>query len=145
MITAIPTVVSKVRIFALAALMTCSVAQADDVSTADRVLCSVSELMLCVEDGECYPMSVLDLDVPQFIVVDLKKQTIKTTDASADTRESKVANLARENGRTFLQGVEDNRAYSLLIEEDLGRLTGAVARDGITISVFGACTNADVR
>lgn len=136
---------SKIRFLGLIALMTCSAANADDVTGSDRILCSVSTQMLCVEDGECFPMSVLDLDVPQFIVIDVKKGTIKSTAASGDGRENKVANLVRENGRTFLQGIEDNRAFSILIEDDLGRLTGAVARDGITVSVFGACTDADVK
>jgi hypothetical protein len=43
-----------------------------------------------------------------------------------------------------LQGVENNRAYSILIEEDSGLLSAAIARDGITMSVFGACTDADI-
>ena len=55
---------AKIKIPALAALMACSVAQADNVSDVDRLLCSTSEVMLCVEDGDCFQISVLDLDVP---------------------------------------------------------------------------------
>ena len=139
------TLFSKFTISVLVALTACTVVQADDVANSDRMLCSVSKLLLCVEDGECFPLSVLDLDVPQFLVIDLKKKTITTTEASTDNRVSKVANLARDNGRTFLQGIENNRAYSILIEDDLGRFTGSIARDGITVSVFGACTDADIR
>ena len=103
------------------------------------------ESCFAVEDGECFPVSVLDLDVPQFLVIDLKKKTITTTEASAEHRVSEVANLIKENGRVFLQGIENSRAYSILIEQDIGRFTGSVARDGITMSTFGACTDADVR
>ena len=145
MTTKYRTLLSKLKLSVLVALTTCTVAQADNVTNSDRILCSVARIMLCVEDGECFPVSVLDADVPQFIVIDLKKKTITTTEASTDNRVSEVANLSRENGRTFLQGVENNRAYSILIEDDLGRLTASSARDGITVSVFGACTDADIR
>jgi hypothetical protein len=138
-------VFSKIGIFALVALTACTAAQADDVSDSDRILCSISTLMLCTEDGQCFPLSVLDLDVPQFLVFDLKKKTISTTKASSENRVSEVANLVRENNRIFVQGVENNGAYSILIENDLGRFTGTVTRDGITVSTFGACTDANVR
>jgi hypothetical protein len=108
------------------------------------MLCSVSRVLLCVEDGSCFPISVLDLDVPQFLIVDTKKKTISTTAASGENRVSNVANLVRDSGRTFLQGIELNRAYSILIEDDIGRFTAVVARDGISVSAFGACTDADV-
>lgn len=140
------TLVSRIRIAAVVALMTAfTTAYADDVTNSDRILCSISTLMLCVEDGECFPLSPLDLEIPQFLVMDLKKKTITTTEASTNKRVSKVANLLRENGRTFLQGVENNRAYSILIEDDIGQFSAAIARDGITVSVFGSCTDADIR
>lgn len=137
------TLFSKTGISLLVALTACTVAQADDVTESNRMLCSLSKLMLCVEDGECFPLSVLEADIPQFLILDLKKKTITPTEASSDDRVSKVANLARDNGRTFLQGVENNGAYSILIEDDLGQFSGSITRDGITVSVFGACTDAD--
>ena len=139
------TLFSKLKISVVVALAACSVAQADDVTESDRMLCSLSQLMLCVEDGLCFPVSVLDVDIPQFLVIDLKKKTITPTEASSDDRVSEVTNIARDNGRTFLQGVENDGAYSILIEDDLGHFTGSIARDGITVSVFGACTDADIR
>ena len=84
------TLFSKINIFALVALTACTAAQADDVSDSDRILCSVSKLMLCTEDGECFPLSVLDVDVPQFLIFDLKKKTIATTKTSGENRVSTV-------------------------------------------------------
>jgi hypothetical protein len=120
-------------------------AHADDVSGKDKLLCAVTDVLLCTEDGDCYPVSVLDADIPQFLVINLKDKEITTTESSTDKRISKISNLIRENGRTFLQGIEDNRAFSILIEDDLGRFSSAVARDGITVSAFGACTDANIK
>jgi len=138
------TILSTVKISALVAMTTCVAAYADDVTDKDRILCSSSKVMLCVEDGLCFEISVMDADAPQFLIIDTKKKTVSTTEASGDKRESSVANMARVDGRIFLQGVENNRAYSILIEEEFGRFSAAIARDGITISAFGACTDADV-
>ena len=139
-----PALFSKISFSILIALLACTAAHADDVSESERILCSVSTLMLCTEDGECFPLSVLDVDVPQFLVFDLKKRTISTTKASSENRVSEVANIVRENNRIIVQGVENDGAYSILIEDDLGQFTGSVTKDGITMSTFGACTDADV-
>ena len=138
------TLLAKVRISTLLVLTACVAAHADDVTDKDRILCSSTKVMLCVEDGLCFEISVLDADAPQFLIIDTKKKTVATTEASGDNRESPVANMSRTEGRIFLQGVENNRAYSILIEEKFGRFSAAIARDGITVSAFGACTDADV-
>ena len=138
------TLVAKAKIPALVALMACSVAQADNVADKDRILCSTSIIMLCVEDGECFQISVLDVEAPQFFIVDTRKKMISTTEASGDKRESPVANMSRDGGRIILQGIANNRAISILIEEEVGQFSAAIVRDGITQSVFGACTDADV-
>lgn len=138
------TLLAKFKISAFVALAACTAAYADDITDKDQILCSTSKVMLCVEDGLCFEISVLDADVPQFLIIDTKKKMISTTEVSGDKRESPVANMSRVDGRIFLQGVENNRAYSILIEEEFGRFSAAVARDGITISAFGACTDADV-
>ena len=139
------TLLAKMIIPAMVALMACPIAQADDVSDKDRMLCATSKVLLCVEDGQCFPISILDaVDIPQFLIIDTKKELITTTVASGENRESPVANLSRQGGRIFLQSVENNRAYSILIEEESGRFSAAIASDGITLSVFGACTDADI-
>ena len=138
------TLLTKLKISAFATLAACAAAQADDVTGKDRILCATTQVMLCVEDGACFQISVLDADTPQFLIIDTKKKMVATTRASGDKRESPVPNMSRVDGRIFLQGIENNRAYSLLIEEEFGRFSAAIARGGITISAFGACTDADV-
>lgn len=132
----------KKLIFLIAGFST--VALAEDVRDSDRIICSTNEVILCVEHGDCFNLVPDDLDIPHFLVVDLKNKTLSTTDASPNPRTSEVDNMKREGIRTYLQGVENERAYSLAIEMDTGLLTGSVLRDGITVNVFGACTDADL-
>ena len=117
---------------------------AENVQDSDKLLCSANKLLLCVEDGVCFDVHPDEIDMPQFLVVDTKKKTISTTKASGRARSTVANSFQRESGRITMQGIENGRAFSIVIEEDLGFLTAAVARDGVSISVFGACTDADL-
>ena len=41
--------------------------------------------------------------------------------------------------------MEAGRAFSFVIDEVTGLLTAALADDGLSLSVFGDCTDADVK
>jgi len=117
-------------------------ALAEDVSGSERLLCSSSQAMICFETGECFNAQPWELDVPQFVLVDLRKNLLSTTGVAEERRSTPIASVTREEGTVFLQGIERRRAFSIVIEESLGTFNAAVARDGVTVSVFGACTDA---
>ena len=127
----------------LAFLLISGTSVADDISNSDKFLCSTSQLVVCFEDAECLSMLPGDVNVPQFVVVDTKKKLISTTKASGENRSTPILTLQREDSAIFLQGIEGGRAFSFVIDEETGLLTVAVSRDGLTVSVFGACTDSD--
>jgi hypothetical protein len=56
-----------------------------------------------------------------------------------------IASWLSSNGsRHISAGNRDGRDYSFVISEETGHLTVSVSRDGVSVSVFGACTNAEV-
>ncbi len=115
-------------------------ALAEPVTGAERMLCSSTNLGVCVDTGECETGPAWTLDVPEFIEVDLAKKTLSSTAASGRNRVSQVANLIRADGSIVLQGVENGRAYTIAIQESTGRMTAAVTRDWLGVVVFGQCT-----
>ena len=129
---------------ALAVLLAPAASIADDVSNSNKLLCSTSQLVVCFESGECITMQPWEIGVPQFVIVDTKKKLISTTKASGENRSTPIRTLQREDATIFLQGVEAGRAFSFSIDEQTGLLTVAVSRDGLTVSVFGACTDSDI-
>ncbi len=129
---------------ALAVLLAPAASIADDVSNSNKLLCSTSQLVVCFESGECITMQPWEIGVPQFVIVDTKKKLISTTKASGENRSTPIRTLQREDSTIFLQGVEAGRAFSFSIDEQTGLLTVAVSRDGLTVSVFGACTDSDI-
>ena len=134
----------KRSVAASVGLLASGAALADNLEGADRVLCSPEQIMICVEQAECYPAHASDLGVPDFVIIDLKNKKLQTTKASGQARTTAFSTMSRSGGKIFLQGIENGRAFSFLINEATGDLTVAVSRDGVADAAFGSCTNAKV-
>jgi len=113
---------------------------ADDLTGEQLLLCTAVQVAVCEDGGDCDISTPRELNVPQFILVDLKEKKLSTTPASGENRSTPIGTLLRQDGNIYLQGVEGGRAYSFVIAEKTGALVVAVARDGKAVSVFGACT-----
>jgi hypothetical protein len=134
---------AKARIFAVTLLVVFAapLLMADDLTGASRLLCTSVQATSCNDDGgDCVTDVPWVFNVPQFIEVDLGQKMLRTTKASDDARQSPINSMTRADGMIVLQGLELGRAFSFVINEKTGRLSAAVARDGITVAVFGACT-----
>ncbi len=115
-------------------------AAADDLAGAEKVLCTPLQATICSLEGGCEDEAPWTLNVPKFVEIDLKEKTLSTTKASGENRMTPIRTLLREGGEIFLQGIESGRAFSFVIEEESGMVSIAVAREGKTVSIFGACT-----
>ncbi len=132
----------RAHIFAFTlALLGAATATADDLTGTDRFLCSAIRVFQCpaAADG-CQPKQPWELNVPQFIEVDLVEKTLSTTAASGENRSTPIESLMRAAGQIFLQGLQRQRAYSIVIAEETGELTASTTTDGLSIVTFGACT-----
>jgi len=129
---------------ALAAMLTSGLVLADSLAGVNKMVCAAAQVQICIENDSCYTTTAMELNVPDFVVIDLKKKTISTTKASNLNRSTPFTSVMKSEGLIYLQGVEGERAFSFVIEETSGRMTVAVARDGIAVSVFGACTDTDL-
>jgi hypothetical protein len=124
----------------LAVAVSASSLCADDLTGANRILCTAVQATKCVEGGDCEVDLPWNLNVPQFIEVDLDAKLLSTTRASGEDRATPIRELVREGGLIVLQGFEKGRAFSFVITEQTGRLAVAVATAGRAVAVFGACT-----
>ena len=115
-------------------------AQADDLTGARQLLCTAVQATRCAEEGDCYQDLPWNLNVPQFIQVDLNAKRLSTTKASGENRSTPNEYMKREGGVIVLQGFEGGRAFSFVISEGTGMLSAAVAAEGKAVVVFGACT-----
>ena len=123
-----------------AALLASSSVMADDLTGADRFICAATTAVICYDDGSCDTGSPMELNLPQFVEVDLGKKLLSTTKASGLNRSSPIASIKREADMIILQGYENGRAFSYVISEKTGEASAAIAADGRNVSAFGACT-----
>jgi len=134
----------KRTVAASAGLLLGGAALADNLQGVDRLLCATGQVTICVEDAECYGAHASELGLPDFVIVDLKNKKLQTTKASEESRSTAFTTVTRAGGAIYLQGIDSGRAFSFVIDEATGRVTVAVSRDGASVTVFGACTNAKV-
>lgn len=126
----------------LVVLLIATAVSGDDVTGSDKLLCSASRIIGCFEEGDCAELVAEEIGVPQFVVIDTKAQKVSTTKASGENRSTPIGKVNRADGLMFFQGIEQGRAFSFVIHEQSGHLTVAVSRDGLSVSVFGSCTDA---
>ena len=134
----------KRPIIASTLLITAGVVLAEDVTGLDEIVCAAGQAHICLETGECFSATPYELSVPDFVVIDTKKRTVSTTKASGLNRSTTLSKIERNDGLIYLQGMEGGRAFSFVIHEATGRLTVAVSRDGLSVTVFGACTDSNL-
>lgn len=113
---------------------------ADDLTGVNRILCAAVQVTVCQESGECVIDLPWNVNVPQFIEVDLGAKRMSTTKASGENRATPIEHLRRESGMIVLQGFERGRAFSFVITEATGAVSVAVAAEDRAVAVFGACT-----
>ncbi|MCP4895372.1 MAG: hypothetical protein GY906_00220 [bacterium] len=130
-------------ILVVAAVVVAGPVVADDLSGSDAVLCTAVQATICDVVGDCEIGPPWNWNVPQFIEIDFGAKTLSTTQASGENRSTPIRYLERSGGLVLLQGVENGRAFSFVIVERTGMVSVAVAREDLTVSVFGACTPLD--
>lgn len=127
-------------VFVLGLAASTPAARADDLTGSNRILCTAVQVTACKDSGDCVVDLPWNLNVPQFIEVDLKTRKLSTTKASGENRATPIDTLRRDNGAIILQGFEKGRAFSIVIMEQTGAMSAAVAAEGKAVGVFGACT-----
>jgi hypothetical protein len=103
------------------------------------LLCAPIEIAECDVGGKCYSGSAEDVNLPQFIKVNLKEKMLSGVGASAD-RTTPIDVMQRENGRVVLHGGQNGRSWTAVISEQTGKLSATITEEGTGFVIFGACT-----
>ena len=112
----------------------------DVLTDADRMLCASGPVSHCVEGVGCNLTGPEDENIPEFIEVDLKRKTLAATQASGLERSTPIQHQSRSEGNIYLQGIENDRLFSLIIKENSGDLSFSVIANGESATMFGNCT-----
>jgi hypothetical protein len=102
-------------------------------------LCSViNAAEFSLEEG-CFEGTAESFELPQFIRLDLKNNIISEVGENTKKRSSKIINLKRIDTKLILQGIENGRSWSVIVEEKTGKMSATASDEGIGFVVLGAC------
>ena len=103
------------------------------------MICAVTSMVECTADGKCERSAPQEGNtLPTFIRVDLGANTLSTTDGSG--RKTEIRGSSAVDGQLMLQGIENGKAWNMVVKSDTGRWGGSVVEDDGSFALFGACT-----
>jgi hypothetical protein len=126
---------------ALAVLPLSLSSMATDLNESKPLLCATIDAIEC--DGrtsECQVGTAEMVNLPQFVRIHVKERKIETVRQGGGGLSSTIMDQKREDGKLILQGMEGGRGWSLVIVEETGKMSAAIAGDHVSFVVFGNCT-----
>ena len=115
-------------------------AAASDFDGSRNLLCAPTDAIQCEGAGECDRKEVEVLNMAKFLYVDFKAKTLKGTVEGATSEEtSSIQTVQKLEGTTLIQGAENGRGWSLIVDKGTGDMTLAIAGDDIAFVLFGVC------
>ena len=124
----------------LTTLLLSSTLLADDLTDSNSLVCYGWSASVCSIEGECENTAPWQLDMPDFLRLDLRARIVTSTETAPEERVTEIQTLVRENGTIVLQGRQGERAFSWLIVEATGEGTLTMSTPGEGITVFTLCT-----
>ena len=109
---------------------------ASDFDGSKPLVCAIVEVLDCGLQDKC------DRVNPEFVnLPDIFKINFNNKEMSGADRTTSFKHLVHEEGNTIIQGTSGNgRGWSLLLSEQTGKFTGAVAGVEYGFLIFGSCT-----
>jgi hypothetical protein len=103
------------------------------------VVCTLFDPTICTPD-DCHQAALDTLDFPRLIRLDLEEGVMHAVTPEHAGRQSHFKVIDSSKARIVMQGFENGRAFSGVLDEP-GTLSLSAAVDGTTFSVFGRCTD----
>jgi hypothetical protein len=93
----------------------------------------------CDSFGTCLKSSAEEINIPQFIKIDLMAKTMTDGSVKQPARKSVIRTMVRENGEIIMQGSENGRGYTMIVDEMTGDFSAAISEDSFGFIIFGSC------
>ena len=117
-------------------LSACLAAPAGAIDTNKPLLCAITEAVECPDEDECEHIRPGDMNLPPFLRIDVKGKKVSEYKGERSTT---VKTVNERDDHVYLQGFE-NRAFSISISRESGRLTATASGPEVGFVLFGVCT-----
>ncbi len=102
------------------------------------LLCVPVQITECDAGGRCYQGTAEDVNLPQFIKINVREKMLSGVDEAPRT--TPIDYLEREGGKLVLHGGQDGKGWTVVISEETGKLAATISEERTGFIVFGACT-----
>jgi hypothetical protein len=99
------------------------------------ILCAINSVTDC-DAGDCERTSASEAEVPPFVRIDLQRRVLSSVDGA---RTSPITQSQRAMGRLMLQGMQNQRVWGAVINEQTGSMWATIGEDDGAIVISGAC------
>jgi hypothetical protein len=113
---------------------------AGDFDGSKPVICAVIETVECGAGAECQKGAARAIDIPRFLTINFNENMISGKSDDGKLRTTKIQNMKRIDGKLILQGIQNGKAWSMVIMEKTGDMTISTSDEQVGFIVFGACT-----
>ena len=111
------------------------------VDWSKPVICAVLRTVECGATEDCKTGSAESIDVPQFLRIDLGKRQMTGIRPNGEQAATTAQTLEDTNNNLILQGIEEGRGWTAVIDKVSGKLVASAAGSQAGFLVFGACTS----
>ena len=100
------------------------------------MLCALSSVVECSRKGECERSTAEDAAVPPFVRINVPQRILSSVDGA---RTSPITAVQRTNGYLMIQGMQNERVWGAVIEEQTGQMTATVGEHDGAIVMSAMC------
>lgn len=126
------------RSFALVALVAlAAAARADSLDPSQPLVCSIAEAAECDGVAACTDVTLEQIDLPPLWRVDFANKQLASEDG---LRTSPIGAVEALDAVLLLQGNQNGRGWTLVIERATGHLSGSAADAEGVFVLAGSCT-----
>ena len=126
------------RLFSLAlSLLLPSLASADALDATKSLRCALADAAECDEAAQCSDVELAAIELPDVWLVDFAAKQLASTDGQ---RTSPIGAVETLDAVLVLQGHQNGRGWTLVIDRATGHLSGAVAGAEGSFVLAGGCS-----
>jgi hypothetical protein len=123
----------------IAGMVVSSTAAAQPFDGSKPLICASFANHLCSVGEHCEAQGHDDSDVPRFFRISVQDKKVTGVRPSGAKVEANIEKVARTASTMFLQGMQENLAWSVAIDEEDGTMILTASNKGNGMVVFGEC------
>lgn len=112
-------------------------ARAEGLDATKAMSCALAEASECDEAAQCSDVAVTDIELPEIVHVDFAAKVLSSPDRQ---RTSPIGAIEVLDAVLVLQGHQNGRGWTMVVERTTGRLAATVTDAEGVFVISGGCT-----